>query len=439
MNEQDFWEYAQLVEVNKHIINGNALVTIWCPTYNHEKFIKDALDGFLSQETNFDFQVLIYDDASNDKTAEIVKEYANQFPEIFHVFLAGRNTYWHTDRERFVTNLLRKNFVGKYVAICEGDDCWIDPYKLQIQVEYMEKHPECSLYMHNSIKINYINELKITTQNSYKCKNEIDLSSEEIIMQYRYNPATASMLLRKAFFFIPEDLAKWQSTDYMIQLNCMRKGDVHYSNRIMSVYRFGIDGSYTKKFSDDVYFWFRFQIMQINFLYQFDHHTSLKYHKWIINRIQGRVFCLIDGVRNFLEEYICNFTQQGKQVSFDSEDILDRLICIDKQVKDKNFVRNELRRFIDQFSNIIIMGTGQYSNKLSEQLEVNHIDFCGYAVSRLDEGYEFRGKKVWQLDQINKKFVGAGVVVAVKPLKWDELVRDLENAGIENYYCPFKL
>lgn len=108
MNEQDFWEYAQLVEVNKHIINGNALVTIWCPTYNHEKFIKDALDGFLSQETNFDFQVLIYDDASNDKTAEIVKEYANQFPEIFHVFLAGRNTYWHTDRERFVTNLLRK-------------------------------------------------------------------------------------------------------------------------------------------------------------------------------------------------------------------------------------------------------------------------------------------------------------------------------------------
>lgn len=439
MNEKEFWEFAQIEEINKHILQGNALVTVWCPTYNHENYIRETLDGFVSQETDFAFQVLIYDDASNDKTAEIVREYADKFPDIFHVFLAGCNTFWHPDREMFITKLHKKNFVGKYVAICEGDDCWIDPYKLQIQVDYMESHPACSLYMHNSIKINYLNGLEITTQNSYKCKDEKDLSSEEIIMQYRYNPATASMLFKKDLFFIPESLVVFQANDYMIQFNCMANGDVHYSNRIMSIYRFCTEESYTYKFNNDKYFWYRFQMLQIIFLEKFDHYTLSKYHRWLTNRIQGRAYSLIDGFGNNLEEHILEYSRQGKQVSFGSEDILNKLITLNKQIKDKHFVRDELIQFINRFQNIVIMGTGNYSDKLSDRLEINNIDFCGYAVSRLDEYREFRGKKVWQLDQINKEFDEAGVVVAIKPLRWDELTEALENAGIDNYYCPFML
>lgn len=439
MNEREFWEYAQIEEINEQVLRDDILITVWCPTYNHENYIKETLDGFIAQETDFVFQVLIFDDASNDKTAEIVREYAKKYPDLFHVFLAGRNTFWHPDREKFTTSLLKRNLFGKYTAICEGDDCWIDPYKLQIQFDYLESHPACSLYMHNSLKINYLDGFKISTQNSYPCVDERDLSCEEVVMQYRCNPATSSMLFKKELFFIPGRLAGLQTIDYMIQLNCMVNGDVHYSNRIMSIYRFCTEGSYTKNFSKDKYFWYRFQMLQIIFLYQFDRYTLLKYHKWLAHRIQGRVFTLIDGFENCLEEHIEEFRQQGKSVSFENEDILKRLIVLDKQVKDGKFIRNELTEFMNQFQNIVIMGTGNYADKLSNQLEINHIDFCGYGVSKLDKCREFRGKRVWQLDQIHKELSDVGVIVAIKPLNWNELTAALENAGINNYYCPFKL
>ncbi len=439
MNEKEFWEYAQIEEINKHILQGNALVTVWCPTYNHENYIRETLDGFVSQETDFAFQVLIYDDASNDNTAEIVREYAERFPEVFHVFLAGRNIYWHPYRERFITKLLKKNVVGKYVAICEGDDCWIDPYKLQIQVDYMESHPACSLYMHNSIKINYHDSLEITTQNSYKCVDEKDLSCEEVIMQYRHHPATASMLLKKDLFFMPESMERFPAMDYTIQLNCMANGDVHYSNRIMSIYRFYTEGSYTKIICDDRNSWLKFYITLVMFLSQFDQYTSSKYHEWLNRQMQRWALSVINGFENGLAEHIRELNQQGILITDEDQNIINELITLDKQIKDQQFVRNELMEFIKRYQNIVIMGTGNYSDKLSDQLEYNHIDFSGYAVSRLEEYRKFRGKRVWQLDQINKEFDEVGVVVAIKPLRWEELVKSLETAGIKNYYCPFRL
>ncbi len=439
MNEQEFYNYAEIEEINEHLSRKSALVTVWCPAYNHGKYIRDTLNGFISQETDFAFQVLIYDDGSDDNTAKIIREFAYDYPNIIHAFLAERNTYQHPDRYMFTRKLKESNFVGKYVAICEGDDCWIDPHKLQIQVDYMETHPGCSLYVHNAIRINYLAGMEITTQNTYQCMDEKDVSSEEIIMLYRQHPATASMLYKRDLYFMPDLFEKLPFSDYAAQLFCMINGDVHYSSRIMSIYRFFAEESHTKKLADNKYLRYRFNMKLIIFLEQFDQYTSQEYHTWVTNQIQIKAFSLIEGLDDCLEEYIRKFYKEENSFAAGKEDILNRIVTLDKQVKEKNYIRKELEGFIRRFRNIVIMGTGNYSNKLSSQLEENHIRFCGYTVSKMDGVYEFRGKKVWQLNQINDIFDEVGVVVAIKPLKWNELVKSLENAGIQNYICPFKL
>lgn len=122
-------------------MNNLPLVSISCITYNHASYIKECIDGFLMQKTNFNFEVLIHDDHSTDGTEEIIKEYAIQYPDIIKPLFEKENQYslgkpigsavWNLPRAR-----------GEYIAICEGDDYWTDPYKLQKQVDFLESHPD---------------------------------------------------------------------------------------------------------------------------------------------------------------------------------------------------------------------------------------------------------------------------------------------------------
>ena len=120
------------------------MVSICCITYNQEAYIRDALDGFIKQKTNFQWELLIHDDASTDRTAEIIREYAKRYPDRIFPILQTENQY-----SQGLTNISGTfNFPrarGKYIAMCEGDDYWTDETKLQRQVDFMEAHPGCSL------------------------------------------------------------------------------------------------------------------------------------------------------------------------------------------------------------------------------------------------------------------------------------------------------
>ena len=117
------------------------LVSISCMTYNHEPYIADAIEGFLLQETDFPFQILVHDDASTDKTAEIVREYEERYPRLIRPYYRTENCFGKPDRfERMAE--FRNWHTGKYIAKCEGDDYWTDPHKLKKQVEIMEANPE---------------------------------------------------------------------------------------------------------------------------------------------------------------------------------------------------------------------------------------------------------------------------------------------------------
>jgi len=125
------------------------LVSICSITYNHDKYIKDAMDGFLKQETNFPFEIVISDDCSTDNTRSLLKGYLERFPDKIRLLLPEENL---GVVKNFSTTIAACR--GKYIALCEGDDYWTDPLKLQKQVDFMEAHPECSLCCHKVLIIN---------------------------------------------------------------------------------------------------------------------------------------------------------------------------------------------------------------------------------------------------------------------------------------------
>ena len=136
------------------IIIKKPVVSICCTAYNHEKFIQQAIEGFLIQKTSFPFEIIIHDDASTDKTAAIVRGYAEKNPHLIKIILQKENQYKkgmlsgsYFGFEPLVRNVL-PIAQGQYIALCEGDDYWTDPTKLQKQKEYLDTHLECIMCYH---------------------------------------------------------------------------------------------------------------------------------------------------------------------------------------------------------------------------------------------------------------------------------------------------
>ena len=122
------------------------LVSISCTAYNHVQFIRQCLDGFVMQKATFHFEVLIHDDASMDGTQDIIREYEVKYPEIIKPIYQKVNQYSKGIPIGVTFNMPRAQ--GKYIAVCEGDDYWTDPYKLQKQVDFLESHPDYVMCSH---------------------------------------------------------------------------------------------------------------------------------------------------------------------------------------------------------------------------------------------------------------------------------------------------
>lgn len=129
----------------------NPLVSICCITYNHEPYIRDALEGFLIQETDFPFEILIHDDASPDKTASIIKEYYRKYPKLIKPIFQNENQYSKGIKVNLKYNFLRAK--GEYIAVCEGDDYWSDKKKLAKQVKFLEENKSFIGSAHNVLII----------------------------------------------------------------------------------------------------------------------------------------------------------------------------------------------------------------------------------------------------------------------------------------------
>ena len=123
-------------------------VLIKCLTYNQEKYIEDALKGFVRQKTNFPYCALVVDDCSTDGTTEIIKQYEARYPEIIKGIYLPVNMYGNPEKRKYIKPWEER---AQYIAKCEGDDYWIDDYKLQNQVDFLDAHPDYMMHFHNAI------------------------------------------------------------------------------------------------------------------------------------------------------------------------------------------------------------------------------------------------------------------------------------------------
>ncbi|APM40297.1 glycosyltransferase family 2 protein [Clostridium kluyveri] len=221
-------------------------VSINCITYNHEKYISDAIESFLMQKTNFKYEILIHDDASTDNTVNIIKRYKKKYPDLIKPIFQKENQYSKgIKRIDYRFNVSRAK--GKYIAMCEGDDYWTNPYKLQKQVDYMEAHPECSMCFHSS---KFVNVDKKSTGKFARIFNSSAIVPMRDILEKSspgYIP-TASRMYRKKLI---ENPPKWfydsDVGDFPMSLFLATKGYFYYMDDNMSAYRTGVPNSWTTR------------------------------------------------------------------------------------------------------------------------------------------------------------------------------------------------
>lgn len=221
-------------------MENDVMVSIVCTTYNHEKYIRQCLDGFIKQQVNFKYEILIHDDASTDKTAEIIREYEIKYPDLLKPIYQIENQY--SKRIPVMATYNYPRVKGKYVAICEGDDYWIDPLKLQKQVDFLEKNPEYVM-SHTSFRYYYELDKRFYNSKDVQVNPCYYLMLPEIILG-DYRVQTVTVLLRanvmkkvqesddflfKSGYLMMGDTQLWYSM--------AQKGKIHFLPEQTAVYR----------------------------------------------------------------------------------------------------------------------------------------------------------------------------------------------------------
>jgi len=213
-------------------------LSIIVPTFNHSKFIVQMLEGVFMQKTDFDFEIVIGDDASTDDNAKIIKEYAKEYPSIFRVFLHSKNLGPAKPRELAGKNnvaFLFDQSKGEYIALCEGDDYWTDPLKLQKQVNFLNQNPEYSLCHHQLLVIYEDN----SQAHLFNSENQADTSKiNDLLADNSWILGTASTVFRNVFTQgMPDWWWKTASGDLGIFIEVARHGKIKYLPETMGAYR----------------------------------------------------------------------------------------------------------------------------------------------------------------------------------------------------------
>lgn len=239
-------------------------VTIVCITYNQQKYIRDAIESLVTQKTNFNFEIIISDDCSTDNTPTIIKEYAEKYPDIIKPVF----------REKNIGAI--KNFIysislvkSEYIALCEGDDYWINPYKLQKQIDFLETNTEYAGCFH-PVKVTYENinkrptiypdrkdvkGRKVFTLDDLLQRNYIQTNS--VVYRWRFNEDNV-------LDSFPENI---MPGDWYLHLLHAQKGDIAFLPEVMAVYRRNSGGIWYDSLTNVDNLHLKYGIKEINFYY----------------------------------------------------------------------------------------------------------------------------------------------------------------------------
>ena len=260
-------------------------VSIICNAFNHGKYIRDALNGFVMQKTDFKFEVLVHDDASKDNTADIIREFEAKYPDIIKPIYQTENQYsknvWITD----VYQLRRSK--GKYIAICEGDNYWTDPGKLQKQYDALEAHPEIDICVHASTLVNASDG---SVSGTVEHGSEVAVIPVEKVIEGGGDfVSTNSIFVRREILTDRRKFVDVCPLDYTYQISGSIRGGMLYLPDNMSAYRVSVPGSWSVSNNKNRRGNLAFVKELMAGLKQLDTDTDKKYHG-IISKKRFRLF-----------------------------------------------------------------------------------------------------------------------------------------------------
>lgn len=277
-------------------------VSVFCLVYNHEKYLRKCLDGFVMQKTNFKFEVLINDDSSTDASADIIREYELKYPDIIKPFYQTENQY--SKGVKITREILLPLAKGDYFAICEGDDYWRDPLKLQKQFDILKNNDNCVLAVHKVLRIfeNGEDSKKFYPTSNYNTKvySSNDFI-EKLFEDESFYFQTSSYFFKKEYYIElqktnPDFTKDVSFGDWPLLLYLATRGDVAYLNEAMSCYRMNSNGGWSSSTSFE-----KKNKEHIIMLKRFDKFTNGEYHNSIYKAVNKRTFLLELKQRNYNE------------------------------------------------------------------------------------------------------------------------------------------
>lgn len=218
------------------------VVSVCCIAYNHEESFCDCIESILSQRTNFHVEIIIHDDASTDRTAQVISEYIERFPRIVRAIFQKENQWSKGIKPAWIAfNQCR----GQYVAICDADDYWIDNSKLQKQKEILDFNKNVNLCFHSSLLNDFFSR-SVSVMNFHYSKERI-VNVGDVIKFDGDFMHTGSLFFRKSSLeIIPEEICRLAPVnDYLIQVFLSYPNGAYYINTPMSVYCKRGNGSWT--------------------------------------------------------------------------------------------------------------------------------------------------------------------------------------------------
>lgn len=216
------------------------VVSICCLVYNHEPFLRECFEGFVMQKTTFPIEILVHDDASTDHSADIIREYTAKYPDLFKPIYQTENQYSKGVKVSATFQFPRAK--GKYIALCEGDDYWTDPYKLQKQVDFLESHPEYVMCSHNH-KIFYQEEHKYHLAKKKELPQVYDL---DYLIHGGWNFHPLTVLFKRQVLDIQQYQKFPNTMDAVLFYVILKEGPGYCFDEEMAVYRLHNGGVWSK-------------------------------------------------------------------------------------------------------------------------------------------------------------------------------------------------
>lgn len=384
-------------EINTNINTDNIDVTVWCTAYNHANYIEKALKGFINQETTFNYEVIVFDDASTDGTQDIIREYASEYPKIIKAYLANVNTYRQPQARQIRTALKENTINGKYIALCEGDDYWIYSKKLQRQYNLLENNPDLGMCIHNAIRF----DGKEIVPQIIDMDSQV-LNDKEIFFSPNGLPPTASFFFRANIYWELINTEGYQICpvgDNPIRYWSNYRSKIFYIDKCWSVRNYMHEGSWNKRFAKDKEYYIDYCKQNLEYYEVFDIETQGKYHSHLETMKKNLTYTLMaEDIKECsnTESYVVSMSNR-EYINREKKYLMKHILPVLKYNSD----------YYDVISRITykkyIYGAGEEAIKTAKQLNQHKISFEGFVVTDKDTNPNILlGKKVLGLNEIER-------------------------------------